>query len=419
MKDPSPAASMTRGRTPLEDVGPAGVDKGRGGKYLILPPDYAEKIPADYIPLRSDTLPGLRDPSLQSQERQRRRRREGRRLREAHQVLPAGPGRQRTDDEVFVDGYGVLFDATIPYDVRFFESLDRVVQVEPWLVRDKAMIDILKSLGIEKGKSFTPNAKSRSILEEAAREAHAGSRCGTKRSSSPPFNEGTHWALPASAEVAEGMPTFFAKPNSYPTDGRGITYSMAYFSAKHLGAGQFYLMTIKDKEGRCLRGRAAPYRLTVPADAPVKLYWSATVYDRSTHALIRDQERSSRSSNSSSLQKNADGSVDVYFGPKAPQRQGFQLGPHHGPTGASKFCFASTGRKSPCSTRHGGCRTSRESRSPPMTGATNVRTAILATITFVATVSLAALAADAPQAVPVTVEELHPCRERSLFRQYR
>ena len=62
---------------------------------------------------------------------------------------------------------------------------------------------------------------------------------------------------------------------------------MAYFSAKHLGAGQYYLMTIVDKNGQPFDG-AANYRLTVPANAPVKLYWSATAYDRATHALIRN-----------------------------------------------------------------------------------------------------------------------------------
>jgi hypothetical protein len=117
--------------------------------------------------------------------------------------------------------------------------------------------------------------------------------------------------------VAEGMPTFFAKPDSYPTDDRAVTYSMAYFSAKQLGVGQFYLMTIKDHAGRRLDGGKA-YRLTVPADAPVKLYWSATVYDGTTHALIRDSQWSSRSSNTPGLQKNTDGSVDVYFGPDTP-----------------------------------------------------------------------------------------------------
>ena len=61
---------------------------------------------------------------------------------------------------VFVDAYDVVFDATIPYDARFFESLDRFVQAEPWLERDKAMIDMLKTIGIEKGKPFKPDEKT-------------------------------------------------------------------------------------------------------------------------------------------------------------------------------------------------------------------------------------------------------------------
>ena len=80
------------------------------------------------------------------------------------------------------------------------------------------------------------------------------------------------------------MMTNFANPNAYPVDGRGVAYSMAFFSAKHLGAGQYYLMTIRDKDRKPLDGNGT-YRLNVPANAPVKLYWSATVYDRATHAL--------------------------------------------------------------------------------------------------------------------------------------
>jgi len=76
-------------------------------------------------------------------------------------------------------------------------------------------------------------------------------------------------------------------------------------------------MAAKDKEGRALDG-ASNYRLNVPANAPVKQYWSAVVYDRGTHALIRDVPRTGRSSQSQGLQKNSDGSVDIYFGPKAP-----------------------------------------------------------------------------------------------------
>jgi len=76
-------------------------------------------------------------------------------------------------------------------------------------------------------------------------------------------------------------------------------------------------MAIRDRAGSAFDG-SKKYRLTVPANAPVKQYWSAVIYGRATHALIRNASRLSRSSQNPDLQKNADGSVDVYFGPKAP-----------------------------------------------------------------------------------------------------
>jgi hypothetical protein len=133
----------------------------------------------------------------------------------------------------------------------------------------------------------------------------------------PPYYEGGHWATPASAEVIEGLSTHFAKPDSYPVDSRAVSYSVGYFSPKHLGAGQFYLMAIVDKAGKPFDG-GSTYRLNVPANPPVKLYWSATTYDRATHALIRNLPWSSRSSDTPGLRKNADGSVEIHFGPKAP-----------------------------------------------------------------------------------------------------
>ena len=78
-------------------------------------------------------------------------------------------------ETTFVDAINVVFDGTIPYDLHFFQSLDRMVQNEPWLERDKAMIDMLKSIGIEKGKPFNPDAKTQETLETAAREAQRGS----------------------------------------------------------------------------------------------------------------------------------------------------------------------------------------------------------------------------------------------------
>ena len=109
----------------------------------------------------------------------------------------------------------------------------------------------------------------------------------------------------------------FDEAERYPVDARGFTYHYAYIGVKRLGAGQFYMISIKDKVGKNYDG-AMTYRLHVPPNVPVEQYWSLTAYDRETHALIKNVSRASRASNAAELQKNADGSVDLYLGPKAP-----------------------------------------------------------------------------------------------------
>ena len=300
----------------LEDVGPAGVDKGRGGKYLILPPGYEDKVPTGYIPLPSDTYEGyalLRSiPKSGSEPDVAKAVTYGKGIK----LYPLSQA-AKPPATIFVDVVDVVYDSTITYDLRFFESLNHIVQAEPWLERDKAMIDQLKSIGIQKGKPFNPDPRTQDILNEAAREAHAWLVARYEASFSSPFYAGGHWSLPGSHELLEGQATFFAKPDVYPVDVRGVTFSYAYFTPKHMGTGSSYLMTIADRDGRLLDGGTS-YRLTVPANAPVRQYWSATVYDRATHAPIRNARWPSRSSQTPGLQKNADGSVDVYFGPKPP-----------------------------------------------------------------------------------------------------
>jgi hypothetical protein len=179
------------------------------------------------------------------------------------------------------------------------------------------MIDQLRSIGIFKGRPFKPDRKMQDLLETAAQEAWRWLDAHYEDVFDPPFFAGTHWAIPAIKEVLEGLPDFFSDPDAYPLDGRGVTYSMAYFSAKHMGAGQYYLMAVRDRDGAALDG-SKTYRLRVPSNAPAKLYWSFTAYDRGTHALIRNAPRCSRASNSPGLVANADGSVDLWFAPKAP-----------------------------------------------------------------------------------------------------
>jgi hypothetical protein len=298
----------------IEDVGPGGVDKGKGGKYLILPPDYKNKIPAGYIPMQSDTYQGyalLRsvlksggDAGIANAVAYSKR----------IKVYPLSQA-AHPPTTVFVDASGVLFDSAIPYDLRFFESLNQMVQAEPWLERDKAMIDQLKTIGIERGKPFNPDAKTQQILNEAIREAKVW--LDSKYGMVPPYYDGGHWFFPIGEELHQNIMSSFHTPDSYPVDARGVAYTFAFFSGKHVGEAQYYLMATNDSHGNPLDGKAS-YRLRVPANVPVTQYWSVTVYNRDTHTFIRNARSVGRSSQTPGLEKNADGSADIFFGPAAP-----------------------------------------------------------------------------------------------------
>ncbi len=88
----------------------------------------------------------------------------------------------------------------------------------------------------------------------------------------------------------------------------------------------------------------------MPADAPIEQYWSVTAYDRETHALILGMSRPSLASNDTAVQKNADGSTDVYFGPKAPAGKR-PTGYRPIRSGSSNCCSASMARRRNCSSK--------------------------------------------------------------------
>jgi hypothetical protein len=219
----------------------------------------------------------------------------------------------------FIDAADAFFDSTIRYDLSFFTNLDRMVQSEPWLQRDRVMIDMLKTIGIEKGKPFKPDAQTREALTAGVREAQALLMAKYEKFFPPfePYWPGSHWAAVVTPELVQAWRTSLGDVNSYPLDARALTYTYAYISLKNLGAGQFYLLTNQDSAGKALDG-SKTYRLNVPPNVPVEQYWSATAYDGVLHTLIRNVSRASRSSQIPEMKKNADGSIDVYFGPKAP-----------------------------------------------------------------------------------------------------
>jgi hypothetical protein len=299
----------------IEDVGPGGVDEGKGGKYLFMPPGYDKaNVPNGYIPIPSDTYQGyaLLRSVLKS----------GSDADVANAItyskrIKLYPLSKAADQPPtkFVDASSVLFDSTIRYDLSFFESLNQMVQAEPWLERDKVMIDQLKTIGIERGKPFNPDTKTKQILNDAIQEAKVWLDARYDKFS--PYYEGERWFFPVTEEMHQNVMSFWQMPDSFPVDARGTVYTLAFFSAKHLGESQYYLLTANDKDEKPLEGNAN-YRLNVPANVPVTQYWSMTVYNRDTHTFFRNSKWVGRSSQTPGLRKNADGSVDLYFGPTAP-----------------------------------------------------------------------------------------------------
>lgn len=200
---------------PLEDAGPYGADKGAGGKYLILPPNYKDRIPEGYIAVQSETFGGYAlfrsNLSSHSDADIAKAVAYGKRLK----VYPLSQAATPPETK-FTDASDVTYDSTIPYDIRFFQSLDRVVQSEPWLTRDKAMIDQLKTIGIEKGKQFSPDAKTTAVLESAAIEARqvidqmydAGF---------PRFFPGSRWAVPAFPALVQAGSSGYAEATYIPS----------------------------------------------------------------------------------------------------------------------------------------------------------------------------------------------------------
>jgi hypothetical protein len=307
---------VTLWQTALEDAGLLGVDKGSGAKLLITPPGFAAEVPEGFRQLASDTYTGyfLARSTLQNRDEAgiEKSVAYGKRIR----FYPLSR-LQNQPQTVFRDVGDMEFDATIKYDASYFTLLDRVVQSEPWIARDRAMIDQLRTIGIEKGKAFAPDAAARAVLETGAADARAWLKARYD-AGFPAFFEGTNWTMPALPDALDGQATAYSNPDRYAVDARGLAYTYAYIAIKHLGAGQFYVINIRDKLGRNYDG-GQTYRLHVPPDVPVKQYWSVTVYDRETHALVKGMERASRASNAAELEKNEDGSVDIFFGPQSPE----------------------------------------------------------------------------------------------------
>lgn len=184
--------------------------------------------------------------------------------------------------------------------------------------RDRLILAQLRFLGIEKGKEFKPDARQKKILEDAVVVGEAMAKANTSdKRVEPPFWKGTHWKHALVCAVDQRKPTYDQ------LDERAAWFYEAVVISKGMltetpGVGQRYIASYKDKDGKWLDG-GKTYKLHVPANPPAKQFWSATAYDEGTRQMVvTEQGRPDISSRKKDIVKNADGSIDVYFAPKAP-----------------------------------------------------------------------------------------------------
>jgi hypothetical protein len=245
---------------PLVDIGEAGQDKEKGGKYLVLPPDYTGAVPRGYIPVRPRTYNTytLLRSILKSDAEADVRKGDGlvKRIKLYPLSQAAKPAAQR-----FVDMTDMLYEGLVRYDESFYTSLARMLHEEPVHPRDLEMMGMLLPLGIEKGKDFKPDAVMTAELKSAAQEAHAWLIDGLARASTERFWPDRTWVLPAPPITAKTL-FKWEVADYFDVDARGIGLASFFGPTASLGKGSFYLGVFTDASGQPLRGEHT-YRLAM------------------------------------------------------------------------------------------------------------------------------------------------------------
>ncbi|MBK5356755.1 DUF1254 domain-containing protein [Pseudomonas sp. TH41] len=301
----------------VTDLGNAGPDKGQGGKYLLLPPDYEGEVPQGYHVFKSRTfnnwfisrgflVNGDTKPAVDGFKKQ---------LRIYPLAQAANP-----PATTFVNLSGKTINTIHSMDFSFFEEVNEVVQEEPNAAQDPETLGLLAAIGIEKGKPFAPDARMKKILTEAAAVGSATARANAYKARSPDayFYPNSAWR-----KLFSGADYQFQHDGIRQLDARSFYFFYATVNTpalvkKMVGVGSQYAAAFVDANGQPLDG-AKNYRLHLPPNIPAKNFWSVVLYDNQTRSMLQtDQQFPSIGSQRKGIVFNDDTSVDLYFGPKPP-----------------------------------------------------------------------------------------------------
>ena len=299
----------------LVDFGFVGPDKGKGGKYLFLPPGYKGKVPDGYFSIRSPSyriwvmMRGFGEVGLGEQAVDW--------FKQHLKVYPLDTGPRKGQ---YTNTTGMGINPLPAEDGSVFEMLNEIVQYEPKALFGAEQLGRLATLGIAKGKPFNPDTRMQRILDQGAKQGVAMSRAIVYASRDPDIRywPDRHW------EKMFLHNTTFERDGVNDIDARTLWHYQAIVVSPNLvsttpGQGTAYLTAFRDNKGAYLDG-GKRYKLRVPANPPTKRFWAVTAYDPATRGLLDAGGNMNKSVGSlDKPEVNADGSVDVFFGPKAPK----------------------------------------------------------------------------------------------------
>ena len=298
---------------PITDLGLTGPDQGEGGKYLVLGPGQVTPGDAEgYRVVHSPTnniLHGLRvlatDPKVAEA------------LMAAYQAYPYAQ-REKPRKTRVIAATGQKWNGWPQGTMAFWRLLAKMIDQEPVHERDRMMVATIKPLGIEKGKPFSPDARQAKLLEQAAVVGESMARCISyaKRQPEAQIYPGTLWTHTVMLEANQETEHHTALDERTAYFYEAVTLS-AGMTTKTPGQGQAYLGIEKDKNGQWLQG-GHDYTLRIPPNPPVKQFWAITLYDVETRCFIDTPHELAGLDSRKKLVANADGSVDLHFGPTAP-----------------------------------------------------------------------------------------------------